>query len=154
MSVATFDTAAIIAPVLILAFFGHIAYKHMTKPRKCPFLTNHELSIVQESWNEVAKLGAEVVGILLFKNIFAAAPSALLFFSFKDDVNMYESRGFKKHVVSVVNTVGVAVSSLETLGSLVPVLKSLGEKHSTYGTEGNRIGKAHYDLVGQQLLVS
>lgn len=154
MTVATFDAAVIIAPVLILAFFGHIAYKQMTKPRKCPFLTNHELSIVQESWKEVAKLGAEVVGILLFKNIFAAAPSALMFFSFKDEVNMYESRGFKKHVVSVVTTVGVAVNSLEHLGSLVPVLKALGGKHSMYGTEGNRIGQAHYDLVGQQLLVS
>lgn len=154
MSLATLDSAVIVAPALAAIFFCHIVYKYTTRPSKCPFLTNYELSIVQESWKEVANLGAETVGVLLFKNIFAAAPSAVMFFSFKDDANMYESRAFKKHVVSVVNTVGVAVNSLEALGTLVPVLKSLGEKHSKMGSEGNRIVQAHYDLVGQQLLVS
>lgn len=143
-----------IAPALAAVFIGQIAYKYLNQPRKCAFLTNHELKIVQESWSEVAKLGAETVGTLLFKNIFTAAPSALSFFSFKNEANLYESRSFKKHAVSVVNTVGVAVNSLEDLGNLVPVLQSLGQKHSVMGSEGNRIVKAHYDLVGAQLLVS
>jgi hypothetical protein len=31
--------------------------------------------------------------------------------------------------------------------------ESLGEKHALMGSDGNRIEKAHYDVVGQQLLV-
>jgi hypothetical protein len=31
--------------------------------------------------------------------------------------------------------------------------ESLGEKHALIGSDGNRIEKAHYDVVGQQLLV-
>jgi hemoglobin-like flavoprotein len=152
MSVQT-DLSAYTVPTLVAAFFAHIAYKYLTRPSKCPFLTDRELQIVQESWKTVSKLGAETVGVLLFKNIFSAAPSALDFFSFKDEPNFLESRAFKKHAVSVVNTVGVAVGSLEDLATLVPILKSLGEKHAVIGTEGNRIVKAHYDLVGAQLLV-
>ena len=147
------DFSAYAAPTLVTAFFVQIAFKYLTRPSKCPFLTNRELGIVQESWKTLSKLGAETVGVLLFKNIFAAAPSALEFFSFKNDANFLESRAFKKHGASVVNTVGVAVGSLEDLDALVPILKALGEKHAVMGTEGNRIVKAHYDLVGTQLLV-
>lgn len=147
------DFSTYAAPTLAAAFFAQIAYKYLTRPSKCPFLTNNELRMVQESWKAVSKLGAETVGVLLFKNIFTAAPSALDFFSFKDDKNFLESKAFKKHAVSVVNTVGVAVGSLEDLATLVPILKTLGEKHAVMGTEGNRIVKAHYDLVGAQLLV-
>ena len=47
-----------------------------------------------------------------------------------------------------------AVGKLNDVPNLVPVLQALGAKHSTMGQEGNRIVKAHYDLVGQQLMVS
>jgi hemoglobin-like flavoprotein len=127
---------------------------YFNKAQRCPFLTNHELSLVQDSWKEVEKLGLENVGRILFKNIFTAAPSALLFFSFKDEVNLYESKAFNRHAKSVVTTVGVAVNSLENVKDLVPVLVQLGVKHSTMGSPGNRIVQAHYDLVGQQLIVS
>ena len=124
------------------------------EPLKCPFLTNHELKLVQDSWVEVKKLGYGAVGALLFKNIFTAAPEALSFFSFKDEANLYESKSFSKHATSVVGTVGVAVSKLEDVASLVPVLQKLGADHGKIGSEGNRIVQAHYDLVGQQLIVS
>ena len=44
-------------------------------------------------------------------------------FSFKDEPNLAESPKLKKHAMSVMNTVGVAVAGLADLASLVPVLQ-------------------------------
>ena len=44
-------------------------------------------------------------------------------FSFKDEPNLAESPKLKKHAISVMNTVGVAVKGLADLASLVPVLQ-------------------------------
>lgn len=154
MSSASPEATSIVLPVVLAILVARIGFFYLYKPQKCPFLTNHELKIVQDSWVEVEKIGLAAVGVLLFKNIFSAAPSALLFFSFKDEPNLFESKAFKKHAISVVGTVGVAVKKLDDVPNLVPVLQALGAKHATMGQEGNRIVKAHYDLVGQQLIVS
>jgi hypothetical protein len=45
-------------------------------------------------------------------------------FSFKDEPNLEESPKLKKHAMSVMNTVDVAVKGLEDLGKLVPVLQA------------------------------
>jgi hypothetical protein len=37
------------------------------------------------------KLGAETVGVLLFKNIFTAAPAVLELFSFKNSSDLYNT---------------------------------------------------------------
>ena len=44
-------------------------------------------------------------------------------FSFKDEPNLAESPKFKKHAMSVMNTVDVAVKGLADLDKLVPVLQ-------------------------------
>jgi len=40
---------------------------------------------VEDSWAKVETLGAETVGVLLFKSIFEIAPEALALFSFKGE---------------------------------------------------------------------
>jgi len=106
-----------------------------------------QVDAVTASWDKVAALGAETVGVLLFKRIFEIAPEALQFFSFKDEPNLYESDALKKHGALVVSTVGTAVAGLKDIEKLAPVLKNLGKAHA-----GKGIVAAHYDVVGQALI--
>ena len=70
------------------------------------------------------------MGVVLFKNIFKIAPGALKLFSFKDEKDLYNSPALKSHGMMVVKTVGVAVSGLTNIDSLVPVLTQLGFSHA------------------------
>ena len=45
-------------------------------------------------------------------------------FSFRDEPNLAESPKLKKHAMSVMNTVDVAVKGLADLNKLVPVLQA------------------------------
>ena len=107
------------------------------------------IEIVEESWAKAAALGADKVGVLLFKNIFTIAPEALQLFSFKDEPDLYESLALKAHGIKVVTTVGTAVGLLRDLDTLVPVLQQLGTKHVNYG-----VIPAHYEIVGQALMLT
>jgi len=109
---------------------------------------NH-IQEVETSWDKVAALGVENVGVLLFKNIFTIAPEALQLFSFKDEPDLYESLALKAHGVNVVNTVGNAVAGLREFYTLIPALAALGERHVSYG-----IVEVHYDVVGKALLMT
>ena len=111
-------------------------------------LDNATIEIVEETWAKAAALGADKVGVLLFKNIFTIAPEAInLFVSFKDEANLYESPKLEAHGIKVVTTVGTAVGLLRDLDTLVPVLQQLGTKHVDYG-----VIPAHYEIVGQALM--
>jgi len=112
-------------------------------------LNSQEVELIQGSWKLASKLGAETVGVLLFKHIFELAPEALQLFSFKDEKSVYESKRLKSHAVKVVTTVGVAVDGLNKLDELVPVLKELGLKHVGFGVQ-----PAHYEVVGKALMMT
>ena len=51
-------------------------------------------------------------------------------FSFKDEPNLAESPKLKKHAMSVMNTVDVAVKGLADLDKLVPVLQARLAMHT------------------------
>ena len=68
-------------------------------------------------------LGAETVGLILFKNIFTAAPDAINLFSFKGTSDLYNSVQLKRHGKMVVMKVNDAVSLLNNLDVLVPALQ-------------------------------
>jgi hemoglobin-like flavoprotein len=51
------------------------------------------------------------------------------------------------HNSQVMRTVGTAVAGLKDIPKLIPVLKSLGEKHSKYGVKSE-----HFPIVGAALL--
>lgn len=114
-------------------------------------LNERKIRVIQNSWKKVSALGIEKVGCLLFKNVFIASPATLAMFSFKDEPNLYESPKFKAHGKLVVGTVGTAVAGLRDLDSLVPVLLNLGRSHVAMN---KGIGAAHYDLVGEQLILT
>jgi len=104
------------------------------------------IATIIESWDKVAKLGAEKVGVVLFKNIFKIAPQALELFSFKDREDLYSSKELKMHGAAVVGAVGTAVAGLTDLKSIVPILQNLGMAHARKG-----ILPEHYPIVGQAL---
>jgi len=110
-------------------------------------ISEAQLSLLESTWTAAKGLGVETVGVLLFKNIFTAAPEALALFSFKDEADLYESVTLKAHGVKVVTTVDVAVSTLRDLPALVPVLQELALKHVGYG-----VLAAHYPVVGAALI--
>jgi len=55
-------------------------------------LTPKEIFEAQQCWNQVAQLGVNKVGVLLFKNIFTIAPEAAAAFSFGNDPNYMSSK--------------------------------------------------------------
>ena len=95
----------------------------------------------------MVEIGLQECGEIFFKHVFVAAPEALQLFSFKDEPDVYESEGFKKHALNVMKHVGKAVDGLNDLDNLVPVLKSLGKRHVSYGVK-----KEHYPVIGQALI--
>jgi hypothetical protein len=76
-----------------------------------PF-TRGEVQLFQHSWEAFKNLG-----LLLFKNIITAAPSALSFYSFKDVSNVYDSEERKR---DVKNDVSIDVKSVVTIVEAAP----------------------------------
>ena len=106
------------------------------------------IDALTESWNAVrSTVGLEPAGVLFFKRLFETAPEAIELFSFKKEDNLYESPKLKAHALKVMTTVGVAVSMLNDVPKLLPVLRDLGQKHIKYG-----VTPGHYDIVGRALL--
>ena len=117
------------------------------QPKKLSQLTNQQIDLITESWRIVDEIGSEAVGVILFKNIFTIAPSALELFSFKDVPDLYESPQLKNHGRIVVETVGRAVGGLYDLEQLIPVLRTLGSQHIM-----RSVLPEHYPVVRDALI--
>ena len=92
--------------------------------------------IVQQSWNKVAVLGPQVA-TLFYQNLFSADPSLKHLFK----------GGMDEQGKKLIQMIGVAVSKLNDLETLVPVLQGLGQRHRNYG-----VVDTHYQTVGTALL--
>jgi len=118
-----------------------------------PGVRSLQIELIQMTWLTVQTLPTETVGVLLFKHIFEAAPAAAGLFSFgkvagfDPAADHSQNPAVVKHGVSVVKTVGVAISMLRDLDSLIPVLKGLGKRHAGYGIVAD-----HYPIVGGAFL--
>eukprot|EP00440_Ansanella_granifera_P026274 gb/GFBE01028535.1/.p1 GENE.gb/GFBE01028535.1/~~gb/GFBE01028535.1/.p1 ORF type:complete len:175 (+),score=49.02 gb/GFBE01028535.1/:1-525(+) len=114
-------------------------------------LDDRDIELVQQTFARVAMLGPNVVGRVLFMNIFKIAPGAVDLFPFaKCDPNMWgPGSRLEAHVIKVVETTATAVSLLKDLPTLVPVLQGLGLKHVGYNVKPE-----HYDVVGQALIAA
>mmetsp|Transcript_36930 Transcript_36930/g.86549 ORF Transcript_36930/g.86549 Transcript_36930/m.86549 type:complete len:1416 (-) Transcript_36930:112-4359(-) len=118
-----------------------------------PSLSSEQVSLIQSTWKDVEELGAEKVGVLLFKNIFQAAPGAAALFpfgrspDFDPNGDLAQDPALVAHAVGVVTTVSTAVGLLKDLPKLVPVLQDLGAKHVGYGVKAE-----HYPIVGAAFL--
>ena len=117
-------------------------------------VTDPSHKLVIDTWNRVKskyKNYEMVAGVLLFRNIFEAAPEAKELFDFakgKDDEEIFRSIKFSLHSKKVIGAIDKVVGMLSSrLEDLVIFLTDLGQFHATYG-----ILPAHYSIVGEALI--
>lgn len=127
----------------------------------CRMPTEQMKSAVERSWEQVQSMGSSTVGELLYKYTFELAPEAIDIFPISvrrkyrqwtadekdDDEDVWLSSGLKKLFGRIVNAVGCAVVGLHDPSKLVPMLTSLGMRHSSYGVQ-----EAFWPVLGKALI--
>ncbi len=93
-------------------------------------------TLVQTSWEKVAAMGPQAAQLFYF-NLFALDPD--LQSMFKTDMQTQSER--------LIRAIGMAISKLDDTDTLLPILRSLGQRHVGYG-----VLPRHYDSVGAALL--
>lgn len=99
-------------------------------------LTNEQKTLVTESWAKVEPI-SETAADLFYAKLFELDPSVRPLF--KGDI--------KAQGVKLMQTLTIAVKSLDKLDTLVPVLQQLGKRHKDYGVKAE-----HYGTVATALL--
>jgi len=99
-------------------------------------MTNEQIKLVQDSFKQVAPI-AETAAQLFYARLFALDPDLELLFK-----GNLSDQGRK-----LMEMLALAVSSLDRMEQLLPVVRSLGTRHVSYGVRDK-----DYDTVGQALL--
>ena len=99
-------------------------------------MTNEQITLVKDSFRQVAPI-AETAAQLFYARLFELDPDLELLFK----GNLSE-QGRK-----LMQMLGLAVNSLDRMDQLLPVVRSLGTRHVSYGVRDK-----DYDTVGQALL--
>ena len=99
-------------------------------------MTNEQIKLVQDSFRQVAPI-AETAAQLFYARLFELDPDLELLFK----GNLTE-QGRK-----LMQMLALAVNSLDRLDQLLPVVRSLGARHVTYGVRDR-----DYNTVGEALL--
>jgi hemoglobin-like flavoprotein len=99
-------------------------------------LTKTEIEMVQGDWKKVLPIADAAAG-LFYGRLFDLDPSLRPLF--KDDLTEQKKK--------LLQTLNAAVTGLDNLPSLVPVLQALGKRHTDYG-----VVAAHYATVGSALI--
>ena len=99
-------------------------------------MTNEQIKLVQDSFRKVSPI-SETAAQLFYARLFELDPDLELLFK----GNLTE-QGRK-----LMQMLGLAVSSLDRLEQLLPVVRSLGTRHVDYGVRDK-----DYDTVGRALL--
>ena len=90
------------------------------------------IKLVQVSWSSMQRLGHEQCGELVFRNLFALMPSILEQFTFRDELNIYQSFAFKNHALQVSSTITVCLQSLNDIENLKCKLENIGKILSSH----------------------
>lgn len=98
--------------------------------------TETQKAKIIESWGKVAPI-AEQAAEIFYAKLFELDPSLRRLF--KSDMR---AQGAK-----LMKTIALAVASLNTLPTLLPILEDLGRRHVKYG-----VRREHYDTVGVALI--
>jgi hemoglobin-like flavoprotein len=100
-------------------------------------MTPAQIGLVRTTWEQVVPI-ADTAAQLFYGRLFELEPELRRLFGRTD---MTEQRR------KLMQTLAVAVASLDKLETLRPALEGLGKRHVDYGVEDR-----HYDLVGTALL--
>lgn len=101
-------------------------------------MTPKTIQTVQHSWAKVLPIAPQAA-TLFYSQLFQLDPTLQPLF--KGDMR---AQGQK-----LMQMIGAAVSKLNDLGTLMPVLQGLGKRHNGYGVQPQ-----HYSVVGQALLAT
>jgi hemoglobin-like flavoprotein len=99
-------------------------------------MTPQQIQIVQTTWKMVVPI-ADTAASLFYGRLFVLDPSLAPMFG----SDMTEQRR------RLMTMIGVAVTGLTRIDTIVPVLRNLGARHVGYGVQD-----AHYATVGAALL--
>lgn len=99
-------------------------------------MTPATIANVRQSWLQVEALWPQA-GALFYANLFKADPTLKPLFS--GDITQQGTK--------LMQMIGAAVSKLDDLDALRPILRNLGQRHAGYG-----VRHAHYPIVGAALL--
>ena len=99
-------------------------------------MTPTQVKLVQESWKRVLPIKEEAAQ-LFYNRLFELNPDL-------QDLFRGEMLEQRRKLMAMI---GVAVTSLDRIETLLPVLQELGRKHGTYGVQAR-----DYDTVGTALL--
>jgi hemoglobin-like flavoprotein len=92
--------------------------------------------LVMQSWNMVVPIAPQAAA-LFYTNLFRRDPD--LRPMFRGDMEQQGQR--------LMSMIGMAVGRLNNIGSLLPQLRALGQRHTGYG-----VRREHYGTVGAALL--
>jgi len=107
--------------------------------------------MIQKDW-KVVEQDPQGNGLLLFRRLFEENPDvkAKFYFSMENsldlDATMKDER-MGKHAKGVIDTISVAVSLLQDLPTLVPILVQLGGSHAKFNLQDE-----HFKAVGDALI--
>lgn len=99
-------------------------------------MTPDQVKLVQDSFRKVAPI-ADTAADIFYARLFEIAPQVRNLFP-------AEMTNQKK---KLMQTLGVAVTNLHQVETIVPVVQDLGRRHVAYG-----VRPEHYDIVGAALL--
>ncbi|MGC2199804.1 MAG: globin family protein [Stellaceae bacterium] len=99
-------------------------------------ITPQRVQLLKQSFAKVAPIADQAAG-LFYGRLFEIAPQVRPLF--KGDL---KAQGRK-----LMSTIALAVSSLQKLPELMPVVQDLGRRHAGYGVKNE-----HYDMVAEALL--
>jgi len=94
--------------------------------------------LVAESWKSLAPNGA-LVGTIFYRRLFEIDPSLR---------PMFAAVTMDDQIHKLVTMLDLVVHWLDVPDRHVPVLKKLGERHSTYGVRDDHFGKVGAALIG------
>ena len=94
--------------------------------------------LVTESWKSLAPNGA-LVGAIFYRRLFEIDPNLR---------PMFSAVTLDEQIHKLVTMLDLVVHWLDVPDKLVPVLKKLGERHSTYGVQEDHYGKVGAALIG------
>jgi hemoglobin-like flavoprotein len=103
---------------------------------KMQMLTANDIALVRTTFARVVPIQSEAAD-LFYDRLFAISPKLRELFP-------ADLRGQKQKLMQMIAT---AVGGLNNLNQLVPTVKALGARHSSYGVKTE-----HYRLVGEALL--
>ena len=100
-------------------------------------MTPEKIALVQKSFSQVVPI-ADQAAMLFYDRLFEIAPEVKPIFG---DADMAEQRR------KLMATLGVVVSGLTRLETVLPAASALAKKHVSYGVKDE-----HYSIVGSALL--